>query len=332
MDFVDCEVYLLLSVSGHEGDADEGVLRLDGRSYDGRDEYALFEEEVGEEEGLVVVADKERNDRRFGVANLETEVAEGLHGVVGVVPEGLLTLRFGSHNVQSFKYRGGGGGSGRGGEDIGADVMFHPVDGVGIGSNETTDGSQRLGEGAHYDVNIGELVEMVADTATLASENTEAVSLIDHKSGVVFVAELNHLVNLCDIAFHREDAVGDDEFAVVGVVFLEKTLEVFEVEVLVFIVGGEGNLFALHDGGVVAFVEIDEVVASGDTRDGARVGEEASREEHHGVLTQELAKFVLELYVDVKSAVEERRAGATGAVFVYSCFGGFFDARMIGKT
>ena len=173
---------------------------------------------------------------------------------------------------------------------------------------------------------------MVADTATLASEDTKAVSLIDHQSGVVLIAEFDHLINLSHIALHRENAVGDDEFAVVGIVFLEETLEVFEVEVFVLIVGGEGYLLALHDGGVVALVEIDEVVATGDAGDGAGVGEEARGEEHNSVLAKEFAKFVLELDVDVESAVEEGGAGAASAVLIDGGFGGLFDFGMISEA
>ena len=332
VDFVNREVDLLLGVGGHEGDADEGVLRLDGGSDDGSDEDARFEEEVGEEEGLVVVADEERYDGRFGVADLESEVAESLHSVVGVVPESLLALGFGAHDVERGEDGSGVGGSHGSGEDIGAHVVLHPVDCLGVGSDEAADGGERLGEGAHDDIDVGELTEVVADAATLASEDAEAVSLIDHQGGVVFVAELDHLIDLSDIALHREDAVGDDEFAVVGVVLLEETLEVFEVEMLVFVVGGEGYLLALHDGSVVTLVEIDEVVASGDAGDGARVGEEARGEEHDGILAQELAELVLELDMDVESAVEEGRAGAASTVFVDGGFGGFLDFGMVSKA
>ena len=323
---------LRFGVGGHEGDADEGVLRLYGGSDNGSNEDALFEQHVSEEEGLVVVAHKERDDRRFGVAYLESEVAESLHGVVGVVPKGLLTLGFGAHDVERFEDGGGSGGSHGSGEDIGADVVFHPVDGVGVGSDKTANGCQRLGESSHNDIDVGELVEVVAYAASPASEDAEAVSLIDHQGSIVFIAELDHLVDLSYIAFHREDAVGDDEFAVVGVVLLEKTLEVFEVEVLVLIVGGKGYLLAFHDGGVVALVEIDEVVAAGDARDGAGVGEESRGEEHHSVLAQELAKLVLEADVDIESAVEEGRAGAAGTVFVDGGFGSLFYFRMVGKS
>lgn len=110
VDFVDRIVDLLAGVGGHECDTDESVFGGDSGSDDRGDEDARFEEKVGEEEGLVVVADKERDDGGFGVADFEAELAERVEGVVSDVPEGLTTFGFGTHDVESGEDRGSRGG------------------------------------------------------------------------------------------------------------------------------------------------------------------------------------------------------------------------------
>ena len=53
-------------MGGHEGEANQGVLRCYGWRYDGVNEDAGFEELFNDEEGEVVVADEKGDDRRGG--------------------------------------------------------------------------------------------------------------------------------------------------------------------------------------------------------------------------------------------------------------------------
>ena len=104
--------------------------------------------------------------------------------------------------MQGFEYRGGAGGGDGGGEDIGAHRVFHPVDGVLVGSNEATHRCQALAEGAHDEVHLRQHVEVVAGAAAFTSEDTEAVGFVDHQRGTVAVANLYHLVHMRHIALH----------------------------------------------------------------------------------------------------------------------------------
>lgn len=154
VDFINGIIDLLAGVCSHECDADKSVLRRDSWSDNRCDKDPLFEKHVGEDECFVVVADEERDDGGFGVANFEAEVAEGFEGIVSDVPESLLAFGFGTHNVKSGKDRGGGGRRDGGSEDVGADIVFHPVDRVLVGGDKTAYRGERFGECAHYQFDI----------------------------------------------------------------------------------------------------------------------------------------------------------------------------------
>ncbi len=95
------------------------------------------------------------------------------------------------------------------------------------------------------------------------------MGLVDHKGGLVALADFDQLVNRGYIAFHGEDTVGDDQFGGLDGYLLEHTLQVVHVTMLVFEGVGEGDELAFHDGGVVQFVVDEVVVASHDAGDGA---------------------------------------------------------------
>ena len=95
---------------------------------------------------------------------------------------------------------------------------------------------------------------------------------------------------------------------------------------------GEGQLFALDDRGMVELVKEDIVVASCDARYYAAVGLKAGREKDSAVFAKKVGKELFELLVQVEGAVEERTAGAAGAVFVNGGLGGFFDLGVVGEA
>ena len=321
-----------MGVGGHEGEADERLVARHGGRDDGGHEDAVDQQVVGDGEGLHVVADEERDDGRLGVAYLEAQVLEGLEGVALIVPQGGVALGFAAHDVQGLEHRGGAGGSDAGGEDVGTHAVFHPIDSVLVGSDEAAHRGEALAEGAHDELHIVELAEVVAGAATFTAEDAEAVGLVDHQRGAVFVADVHHLVHVGHVALHRENAVGDHQLGGLDGHLGEHALKVGHVVVAVFLRAGKGDELALHDAGVHALV-IEEVIATADhVGNDAAVGQETSREEHHAVLAEELGQLVLQLYVDVEGAVEERRAGATGAVLVNGALGGLFQTRVVGQA
>ena len=122
-------------MGGHEAEADEGVLGGDGGRDDGVDEDALLEQIVGDTEGLEIVADEQRDDRRGGVADFGTHVAEAFESVVGDVPEVLLAPGLLNHDVDGLEGGGGAGGGDGGGEDVRTGVMAQEVGDFLIGGD-----------------------------------------------------------------------------------------------------------------------------------------------------------------------------------------------------
>ena len=321
-----------MGVSSHKSKANQSVFGRNCGRDDGSDKDAFFENHVSEDESFLGVADEERDDRRLSMTDFESKVLESLHSVVSVVPQSYVAFGFGAHNVESFENGSSGGRSNGGGEDIGTDVVFHVVNGFLIGSDETANGSEGFGESTHNNLNIGKFVEMVAGAASFTAKNAQTVGLVDHKGGLVLVAEVDHLVDWSHIAFHRENAVGHHQFGSLDGAFLELTLKVFHIEVLIFHGSGEGDLLAFHDRSVVQLVEKDVVVPASDAGDSAGIGLETSREEHDTVFAHKLGQFVLKFDVDVECTVEEGGACTTGAIFGNSGHSCLLDFRMVSKS
>lgn len=202
LELVEGEFNLLLGVGGHEREADESVLRSDRGGYHGVHEETLVEELAGDMVGLVVVADEEGDDRGAGFADFAAHIAESLEGEVGYLPEVFLALRLLLHYVDCLEGGGGGGGSDRGCEDIGAGMVAEEVGDFLVGCDEAAEGSERLGEGAHDEVDILCHSEVVAGAAAPFAEDADAVGLVDHHRRVVFLREAHDFGEVCYVTFH----------------------------------------------------------------------------------------------------------------------------------
>ena len=101
---------------------------------------------------------------------------------------------------------------------------------------------------------------MVAHASTLFAEDADTVGLVDHDGTVVLVLQLNDLGQLGQIAFHREDAIDDDELYGVVRQLLQHALQVGHIVVLIVQLTSEREAASIHDTGVVAIVADDIVV------------------------------------------------------------------------
>ena len=144
--------------------------------------------------------------------------------------------------------------------------------------------------------------------------------------------ELDDLRELAQVAFHREDAVHDDELDGVLGAAAEAALQVLHVVVLVVQRLGEGKAAAVHDGGVVAVVADDEVIAGEKLRDDAGVHREAGGEAQGFVLAHEGGELFLQLDVDVQGAVQETGAGAAGTILLEGLDARLDDALVAGEA
>lgn len=94
-------VELLLGVRRHIARTEEGHAVGHGGCDDGVRVDAVLEELLPEIEAGIVLADDDGDDGRLGLADVETEFAEGLHHVVGVVPKLFDMLGLVLHDVES---------------------------------------------------------------------------------------------------------------------------------------------------------------------------------------------------------------------------------------
>ena len=77
----DSAVKLLVGMGSHEREADQRIARSDSRSHDGIDEDTFLEEHSRHAEGLLIITDKEGDDRRRGITDLEAQLAEAIQAV-----------------------------------------------------------------------------------------------------------------------------------------------------------------------------------------------------------------------------------------------------------
>ena len=147
--FFECLGDLLLCVSCHKAETNERIGRRNGRRNHRVDKDALLKELGSDEESEVVVADVKWNNRSLGVANLATHLFEALKGIVGDVPQVLLTLGLAFKNVERGAHGGGRGRSDACGEDIGALMVTQEVGNDLVGGDEATQRSKRLAESTH---------------------------------------------------------------------------------------------------------------------------------------------------------------------------------------
>ena len=90
--------------------------------------------------------------------------------------------------------------------------MTQEVNGVPVGSNETTDRGQRLRERSHDEIYLVSQSEMVANAPTLFAKDANTMGLIDHDGAVVLMLQFDDGRQVAEVAFHREYAVYNDEF------------------------------------------------------------------------------------------------------------------------
>ena len=95
---------------------------------------------------------------------------------------------------------------------------------------------------------------------------------------------------------------------------------------------GEREAPAVDDGGVVAVVADDEVVAGQQLRDDSGIDREAGREAERFVLANKSREFFLELDMDVKRTIEETGTGTSGTVLAQGFHSGLDDALVAGKA
>ena len=321
-----------MGMVGHKCHTHQRVGGMAGRGNDGIDEYPSLKSHGRCGKGLLNVADIEGNDGALGVADFKTFVLEALEGIARHFPQTFDALGLALQDVEGFECRCRGGRRTAGAEDVGTAGVTKEVDDGGIGSDESADGGQTLGEGTHDEVHVGRASEMVAHTAAVAAEDTDAVCLVNHKDGIgILLLQGDDFGQGSQVAFHGEDAVHDDEFHGILLATLEFELQVGHVVVLVAELLGHRQTAAVDDGGMVAVVADDVVVRTEECRDDATVDRKACGDTKGIVLTNEFCQFAFELDMYVERTVEEAASGTSAAIFAHGLHTGFDDAVVAGE-
>ena len=110
--------YLILGVGSHKAETYQSVVRSDGRRDYRIDENAFVLQIAGDGERLEIVTDIEWYDGGRGVADLTAHVAEAFKRVIGDLPEMLLTLGLGLHDLHCLESCCRRCGRDAGGEDL----------------------------------------------------------------------------------------------------------------------------------------------------------------------------------------------------------------------
>ncbi len=296
-------------LAGHDG-ADAGFTLGNGGEGDAASHKAGVEEGFAEIHCLAAVADDDGRDRGFALgcgfaAYVETGVGELLLEVCGVGPEALDAFGFGLQEVEGCDAGGRDRGRMRGGEEKRTSAMIEVVDEVARAADVAAECSDGLGERAYLHIDASRAVEVIDAAAAVAAEDSGGVGVVDHHDGAVLVGDVAELVDGADVAVHRKDAVGDEEFAAWLVLDLFQELfgvgDIFVAEDLDF---GAGEASAVDDARVVQFVGENEVLFAEDARNGSGVGGESGLEDDAGFDTFEGCNFFFELHVNAHGACD----------------------------
>ena len=188
-------------------------LRDDGEAEPG-DEDALVEEARRQRHRLGRLADDDRDDRRLAVERPEAGVDEHLPEDTRVLAQPREELRPPEHELDRAERAACHRRRKRVREELRARALGEDVADLLRGRDVAARRSaERLAERAGDDVDLAEQPEVLDGPAPRLPENAHAVRVVDDHDRVVLARELDDLGELREVAFHREDAVGDDQLA-----------------------------------------------------------------------------------------------------------------------
>ena len=192
---------------------------------------------------------------------------------------------------------------------------------------------ERLGEGAHPQVDPVLDAERLAGAGAARAEDADAVRLVDHQPRAVLRAQVGDLAERRHVALHREDPVHhhEDAAAVPGRA-LEHRLELVHPVVAERPDPGARHHHRVEDRGVVGRVADHGVAGVEQRRDAADVRQVAGREDERVVGAHPVGDLLLELDVQRDRPVEEARAGQRRPVLLERVAGSLLDALVAGQA
>src|SRR5215469_1137390 len=163
---------------------------------------------------------------------------------------------------------------------------------------------------------------MIHCAATIATKDAGRVRIVDHHDAVVLVGEVAQFWQWRDIAFHGENAVGDEKLVAVPVLgFFEDASAIRDVLMLEDFDGGLGKTAAIDDRGVIQLVGDNQIFFAQDRRNGAGIGRESGLKDDAGFCPFEARDLLFEFHVNLHSADDAAHCARADAVFADGVYG-----------
>ena len=173
---------------------------------------------------------------------------------------------------------------------------------------------------------------MVDGAAPVAAQHTRGMRVVHHHDGAVLFGGLHQPGQRPDVAIHRENAVGNQQFSAGHrVQFGQNPLRRRHVFVRENVDLGPGEPAAIDDAGMVQLVGNDMVVRSEDRRNRARVGGKAGLKHHASFHVLEGRDALFQLQVQLHGAGNSAHRARTHAILAHRFERRLAQARMRGQ-
>lgn len=273
-------------------------------------------------------------------------------GVLHVVLQSLHSMRLAQHDL----YRGvcaRGDGDGKSvAKERGTAALNEKIDGLLTrGDKAACSAAEGFAERACEDVDAAGVARVTIDHAKVfvgaSSEfahDSMTVAVVDDEHRVIFIAEFSHGGQVCDAAFHAEDAIGDDP-DLPGNIFVcprglqggTQTLFAFEDVIAIdglvqafFDDGCEAN--RIDDAGVIEFIADDDVSRLAERGEHSFVGGPCADEAVACLRTHQSRDGLFERPVRAEGAADESHACGACAVVSQSFNAALDNFWVIGKA
>src|SRR5579872_3769385 len=154
-----------------------------------------------------------RRNWSFAHARVEASCHETLLEVFCVIPQILNALRLLLQNIEGRQTSRGYAWRMRSREQEWPRPVIQKLDQATAAADITAEYADSFRECPHLDVHAAVQVEMIDRAAPVASEHTRSMRVVHHHDGAVLFRDLYQCRERADIAFHGENAVGDEQLA-----------------------------------------------------------------------------------------------------------------------
>ena len=180
-------------------------------------------------------------------------------------------------------------------------------DGI-VSGNEASQRAETLGERAHNEIHLVGEAEVTGGPGAVFAYDAQTVRVIYHKGSIVLFAQLHHFWNRSNVSFHRINSIHDNQLGCIGRNQLEFGFQGIHVIVCEFANLGKSQPASVYYAGMVKGIE--ECVSSSEPKAtyDTEVYLKSGAVRHCCIFAYKFCKFGFELFMDVKSSVQETAA------------------------